>query len=87
MNDRFRELMRFEVKRTRDLFKAGEPLLRTTVPTLRFELRLTLHGGMRILEKIERSGFDVFNARPVLRTADKVAILLKAILPAPHRGR
>ncbi len=85
-NDRFRELIRFQLHRTRELFKAGEALLSTTVPALRFELRLTWQGGMRILEKIERSGFDVFEARPVLRTADKAAILLKAILPTPRTG-
>ncbi len=88
MNERFRELLRFEVSRTRELFTAGEALLSTTVPQLRFELRLTWQGGMRILEKIERAGFDVFERRPVLRASEKTFMLLKAMLPpTTERGR
>lgn len=87
-NERFRELLRFEVNRTRELFNAGEALLSSAVPELRFELRLTWQGGLRILEKIERAEFDVFERRPVLRTSDKAIVLLKAIIPTTtKRGR
>ena len=32
----------------------------------RTEIRATVLGGLRILEKIERAGYDVFRQRPVL---------------------
>ena len=30
------------------------------------EIRATVQGGLRILEKIERAGYDMFRRRPVL---------------------
>jgi phytoene/squalene synthetase len=46
---------------------------------LGLELRLTWLGGRRILERLERSGFDVFARRPTLGAAD-VPILLGRLL-------
>ncbi len=73
-DERFRQLMAFEVERTRDLFEEGKPLLAEAVPELRFELTLVWRGGMRILEKIEAHNYDVLHTRPVLSWADKVSL-------------
>ena len=81
MNDRFADLLRFEIERTRALFREGRALLHEAVPQLRFELKLTWYGGMTILKKIERNRYDVFRTRPVLTTADAFSIVLKAIFP------
>jgi phytoene synthase len=43
------------------------------------EIRATVQGGLRILEKIERVGYDVFRRRPVLRPLDWPMLLLKAV--------
>jgi len=86
INEQFRELLRFQVSRTREFFHAGAGLVRTAVPQLRFELRLTWLGGMRILKKIEDAGFDVLTTRPTLRAADKISLLLKATLPTTTKG-
>ncbi len=86
INEQFRELLRFQVSRTREFFQAGAALVRTAVPQLRFELRLTWLGGMRILKKIEDAGFDVMTTRPTLRAVDKVSLLLKATLPTTTKG-
>jgi len=45
---------------------------------LSYELRLTLLGGMRILDRIESAGCDVFNRRPALTARDKIALLYRA---------
>lgn len=79
-NDRFRELLRFQVKRTRDFFDRGRPLLTRCVPDLRFELALTWRGGMGILNKIENSSYDVLSARPSLSFGDKLRILMSALV-------
>lgn len=77
-NPSFTNPLRFQVERTRDIFHQGSPLLKRLGKDLSFEIRLTYEGGMRILEKIERQGFDVFRARPVLRLPDKVIVLFRA---------
>jgi squalene synthase HpnC len=79
-NDRFADLLRFEVERTRELFAAGKPLLHEAASKLRFELRLTWSGGVAILSKIEQQRFNVFAARPTITTADKILIFMRALL-------
>ena len=45
---------------TRALFLQGRPLADAVTGRLRWELRATWLGGMRILERLEAAGFDVF---------------------------
>ena len=52
------------VARTRALFDAGRPLCDAVRGRLRYELRATWLGGMRILERIEAADFDVVDRRP-----------------------
>ena len=47
-------LVRYEVARTRALFERARPLVDIVGADLAVELALTWHGGMRILDKIER---------------------------------
>jgi hypothetical protein len=42
------------------------------------EIRTTVQGGLRILEKIEKAGYDVFRKRPILRGLDWPLILARA---------
>jgi squalene synthase HpnC len=80
VDERFRNLMAFEVNRTRELFSGGKPLLKEATPALHLELNLTWQGGMKILERIERLQFDVFHRRPVLSVWDKFSILSTSLL-------
>lgn len=72
-------LMRFQVSRTRTLLLRGAPLGRALPGRVGLEIRATVQGGLRILEKIERSGYDVFRCRPMLRSLDWPLLLLKAV--------
>ena len=56
--------------RTRALFGAGRPVCDGVRGRLRYELRATWLGGMRILDRLERSGFDPIQRRPRLGPAD-----------------
>jgi phytoene synthase len=56
--------------RTRSLFATGRPVCDGVTGRLRYELRATWLGGNRILDKLERSGFDPIHARPTLGPAD-----------------
>jgi phytoene synthase len=55
--------------RTRALFEEGRPLCDGVGGRLRYELRATWLGGVRILDRLERSGFDPAR-RPTLGAAD-----------------
>ena len=78
-DDRFRALVRFQVERTRRLFQAGKPLIGMTTGRLRQELAATLSGGMAILDRIERSGYDTLSRRPTLSAGDRLFMLWEAL--------
>lgn len=78
-DDAWHALMGFQVRRTRELMLSGAPLGRSLPGRLGLEIRATVQGGMRILEKIEKGRFDVFRQRPVLRAFDWPLILARAL--------
>jgi squalene synthase HpnC len=65
--------------RTRRLFEEGRAVGDGLDGRLRYELRLTWLGGMRILDRLEQAGFDVFTARPTLGRSDVPGLLWNAI--------
>lgn len=73
-------LLKFQIERTRDLFALGKALPDLVRGRLALELRLTWHGGMRILELIEGQAYDTLRARPTLTGFDKVLLLSRALL-------
>jgi squalene synthase HpnC len=75
----FRELLRFEVQRTRDLFQRGAALPPRLPGFLRSDVELFLGGGRAILDRIEEAGFDVWSRRPVLTKWDKGRLLAGAL--------
>src|SRR5262245_42750638 len=56
--------------RTREMFDAGRPICDRIGGRLGWELRATWLGGVRILDKLERSGFDPVRSRPALGATD-----------------
>ena len=80
VDERFRGLLKFEVDRTRGLFRAGSPIVVEAPPDLHLELALTLNGGLRILRKIERASYDVLNRRPKLSIIDYAFMVSAALL-------
>ena len=76
--DSFKRLMKFEVERSREMFGRGKPLCTSVSGRLGLELRSVWLGGMRILDRIEQNGYDVFASRPVITSTDKLKILLVA---------
>src|SRR6266700_143263 len=75
---RLKDLLRFEVARTRALYERGRPLLERLGSDLRLELTLIWLIGVAILDKIEDADFDVFTQRPTIRRRDKAVILARA---------
>jgi phytoene synthase len=78
-DEAFRALLAFQVERTRALMLSGAPLGRALPGRVGLEIRATVQGGLRILDKIEAAGYDVFRRRPVLKAFDWPLLLLKAV--------
>ncbi len=78
VDERWRELLKFEIMRTRQLFEQGKSLPERVAPQLRVQLRLTWLGGTTLLGKIESVGYDVFRRRPSLGKLDFGRLYLRA---------
>lgn len=63
-------LIDFEVDRARRLMLDGAPLVKHLPGRLGWEIRVTVQGGLRILEKIQIVRGDVFRHRPRLTAPD-----------------
>lgn len=78
VDDRWRALMRFEVERARAMMLAGRPLGSILGGRIGLEMRMIIQGGLRILDKLESAGYDMFNRRPVLKPLDWTIMLAKS---------
>jgi phytoene synthase len=75
----WQDLMRFQVQRSREMMRSGAALGRALPGRIGLEIRATIQGGLRILDKIEAAGYDIFRRRPVLKAWDWPLLLLKAV--------
>ena len=85
-NVSFRRLIRFQVRRTRELFQQGLGLLPLVSGWLRFDLRLFSLGGLAVLDAIERANYDVLTTRPEISGLQKAALAVRGLLPLPIRA-
>jgi phytoene synthase len=77
VDERWHELLKLEIARTRRLYEHGKALPERVAPALRAQLRLTWLGGMTVLRKIEAVGYDVFRRRPSLSKLDFVRLYFR----------
>ena len=64
---------------TDGLFQRGRPVCDVLHGRLRYELRATWLGGVRVLQRTRDARFDVFRHRPTLGAADAIVIAWKAL--------
>lgn len=67
-------LLDFQTDRARTLMLEGAPLVHQLPGRMGWEIRFTVQGGLRILDRIEHVRGDVFRQRPVLSSADWLRI-------------
>lgn len=77
-DDAWHTLMKFQVDRARSLMKQGAPLGSTLTGRIGLEMRMIITGGLRILEKLEATDYDMFRKRPVLKPFDWVIMFAKS---------
>lgn len=76
----FREMMRSEVQRARELFNRGLPLVKMVSKELAIDIELFTRGGQEILHAIERQDFAVLGNRPAISKSRKLALVARAAL-------
>ena len=79
LSDNWRSLMQFEIGRTRKLMLSGAPLASRLPGRIGWELRLVVQGGLRILDRIEMAGYDIFSKRPLLQGGDWLSIVWQCL--------
>jgi len=78
-SEQWAALLEFQIDRTRQLLLAGAPLVHELPGRMAWEIRLTVQGGLRILERIGSVRGDVFAQRPVLAAGDWLRIGSRAL--------
>jgi len=76
----FREMLRFEVARTREWFAQGLPLVGKVSRELAVDIELFSRGGLEVLNAIERQGYAVLGNRPAISKTRKLALVARAAL-------
>ena len=75
----FRQAMREAVVKARELFLEGLPLSGMVNRRLSLDLDLFSRGGLKVLEKIERQGYDVLTSRPAISKSERVRLLVASL--------
>ena len=75
-----KELMEYQVERTKHYFEEGLKLLDMVDYKLRFDLALFSLGGMEVLKLIGDQSFDVLTKRVDITRMGRLRILYKAIV-------
>lgn len=84
-NPAFLALMQFEVGRARRFLINGLPLVNRLPDRLQIAIDLFARGGMRILDKIERMDYRVWDRRPTVTKFDALRLVLAGLMR--HGGR
>ncbi len=74
----WQSLMAERVQHARQLLLTGLPLGKKLNGRIAFELRMVVHGGLRILERLDLLHYDVFQRRPTLGKADWLRLFWRA---------
>jgi len=81
-----RRLLRFQVRRTREYFRQGLPLIDRVDGRLRVDLRLFTLGGLAMLDAIKRQRYDTLTSRPTVSNLQKAWLAVRALAPVRLRA-
>ena len=76
----YKELMQFEVERTRNWFRKGAGLEHTLPRNVRTDIRLFRLGGEAILNEIEGVQYDTLSNRPTIKKSSKAKIAITNLI-------
>jgi phytoene/squalene synthetase len=78
-NDNYRQLVRFELQRTGELFDRGAKLLPMLRPSVRMQICLFGKGGRAVMSAIRRQNYDTLSRRPALSKMQKGGLVLATL--------
>lgn len=78
-NPNIKALLKHNVDRAQVLFDEGKNLLKYLNGRFKVEIKWTIAGGEKILDKIRKNDYDVFSIRPKLNKIDFIGLLIKNI--------
>ncbi len=78
-NPNIKALVKHNVERAQSLFDEGKNLLKYLDGRFKIEIKWTIAGGEKILDKIRKNDYDVFTKRPKLDRVDFILLLVKSI--------
>jgi squalene synthase HpnC len=78
INEHISKLVKYNIERTQQLFDDGKKLLPYLISRLKIEIKWTIFGGEKILEKIRKNNYNVFKNRPHLSKLDYFSILVQS---------
>jgi squalene synthase HpnC len=79
-DERYVNLMKDLIGRTRTLFAQGAPLAKMVSGRLSLDLDMFTRGGIAVLDAIEAMGYDTLHNRPAISKAKQVSLLGRALL-------
>ena len=79
-DERYVQLMRTLVERTRELFRLGLPLAPSLAGSFRVDIELFSRGGLAVLDAIESIGYNTLATRPTLTRATKFRLAGSAFI-------
>jgi len=78
-NHNIKELVKHNIERTQALFDDGKNLLKYLNGRFKIEIKWTIGGGEKILDKLRKNDYDVFTKRPRLNRIDFISLFIKSI--------
>lgn len=87
VNDKFHNMMRFEVRRTRDFYLKAKPLIHLIDRASRPGLAAMIGIYSSLLDRIEERGYNVYIERVALSTKEKLRIAARSMLWSRTDGR
>lgn len=78
-NPNIKELLKHNVQRTQTLFDEGKNLLKYLNGRFKFEIKWTIAGGEKILDKIRKNDYNIFLQRPKLSKIDFILLFVTNI--------
>jgi phytoene synthase len=79
IDDNFAALMKFQIERVRVMYEEAAPGIALLAPSSRYTVRLALSLYRRILEEIERNGYDVFTRRAYVPIRSKLLAAMTTV--------
>lgn len=78
-NDNFRLMIKYLVDKTKAIFDEGKVIVNIVSGRLKLEIKVTIEGGMEILNKIEEINYNVLTKRVTINNFDKIKLLSKIL--------